>query len=67
MLGRPGAVLHSGDLVGLWRPRKVGTALRPRVEPRAPLPASARARIEEQAALLAEHRGVRPAGVDFLD
>ncbi len=64
-LGRPGAVLHGGDLVGLWRPRSSGGRLTVRVEPWARLSGAARQAVAEQAERLAAHRGVRLAGVDI--
>ncbi len=64
VLGRPGAVLVDGELVGLWRPRQQGRALRVSVEPWRALDTAARAGVEQQAERLAAHRGVRWAGVE---
>lgn len=60
-LGRPGAVLVDGAVVGAWRPRKSGTALRVAVDLWEPAP---RAEVEEQAERLAAARGARLAAVD---
>jgi hypothetical protein len=65
VLGRPGAILHSGEIAGTWRPRKSGTTLRPRVELWMPSSAGLRAEIGEQAERLAAYRGVRLAGIDY--
>ncbi|MGY1605919.1 winged helix DNA-binding domain-containing protein [Geodermatophilus sp. SYSU D00700] len=64
VLGRPGAVLHDGDLAGLWRPRKAGSALTVTVEPWRPVTGALRARIEEQAERLAAFRGIRLKAVE---
>ncbi|MGQ0574244.1 MAG: DNA glycosylase AlkZ-like family protein [Pseudonocardia sp.] len=59
VLGRPGAVLAGGEIVGTWRPRSgarlaVAVTLWGRAD---------RAAIEEQAQRLAAHRGVRLGAV----
>jgi hypothetical protein len=59
-LGRPGVVLADGAVVGSWRARKAGAALRVAVELWQP----ARG-VEEQAERLAAVRGLRLAGVDL--
>ncbi|HEV7792120.1 MAG TPA: winged helix DNA-binding domain-containing protein, partial [Pseudonocardia sp.] len=64
VLGRPGAVLHDGEIVGTWRPRKTGTKLRVSVEPWARPTAALLAGITAQAERLAAHRRVRLAGID---
>lgn len=64
VIGRPGAVLHGGELVAAWRPRKSGRKLRVAIEPWRRLTKAARASIEEQAERLAAFRGVHLAGVD---
>jgi len=61
VLGRPGAVLVDGELVGLWRPRQSGGRLRVLLDLWCPLPD--RSAVEQQAVRLAEHRGVELAGV----
>lgn len=63
-LGRPGALLHDGELAGTWRPRKSGSTLRVTVELWAPPSASLKAAIDEQAERLAAHRGARLTAVD---
>ena len=64
-LGRPGAVLHDGDLVGLWRPRSSGRRLTVRVEPWTRLSTTALRAVTEQAERLAAHRGTPLAAVDL--
>jgi Winged helix DNA-binding domain len=64
VLGRPGAVLHDGEIVGTWRPRKTGSTLRVSVEPWARPSAALLDAITAQAERLATHRRVRLAGVD---
>lgn len=58
IIGRPGAVLSDGDVVGIWRARKVGKALDLAVEPFAPFPPDVRAAVEAQAERLAVFRGL---------
>jgi Winged helix DNA-binding domain len=65
VLGRPGAVLVDGDLVGSWRPRKAGKRLTVLVHPWEQMPRARREAIEQQAERLATHRGVDLAGVDY--
>ncbi|MEU1845374.1 winged helix DNA-binding domain-containing protein [Micromonospora sediminicola] len=65
VLGRPGAVLVDGELVGTWRPRKSGRTFRVSVEPWQKLSESRRRAVVEQAERLAAHRSVSLAGVDF--
>jgi hypothetical protein len=62
MLGRPGAVLVDGEIVGTWRPRKAGAKLDIRVELWADRP---RAVIEREAERLATHRGLLLSAVDY--
>ncbi|MEV0155716.1 winged helix DNA-binding domain-containing protein [Micromonospora sp. NPDC050686] len=64
VLGRPGAVLVDGELVGTWRPRKSGSRLTVTVRPWAKLPESRRRAVVEQAERLAAYRSVVLAGVD---
>lgn len=66
VLGRPGAVLANGDLVGLWRPRASGSRLSLRVTPWARWTSSLRRSVEAQAERLAAHRGVRLSSLDIL-
>ncbi|MEV4824212.1 winged helix DNA-binding domain-containing protein [Micromonospora sp. NPDC049274] len=65
VLGRPGAVLVDGDLVGTWRPRKSGRTFTVAVQPWQPLSRTARAAVTAQAERLAAHRAVSLTGVDF--
>ncbi|MCX5064681.1 winged helix DNA-binding domain-containing protein [Micromonospora lupini] len=65
VLGRPGAVLVDGDLVGTWRPRKSGRKLTVAVQPWQRLSAGTRDAITAQAEHLAAHRDVTLASVNF--
>jgi hypothetical protein len=67
VLGRPGAVLRHGELVGLWRPRAAAGKLTVWVEPWGPTSPSLRAEVTEQAQRLAAYRGVRFAGLDLVE
>ncbi|GAB3353553.1 hypothetical protein GCM10027452_21810 [Micromonospora halotolerans] len=67
VLGRPGAVLVDGQLVGTWRPRKSGRTVKLTVQPWQKLPATTRDTIVEEAERLAAHRTVSLAGVEFAD
>lgn len=60
-LGRPGAVLVDGEVVGSWRPKATGKSLTVQVTiwSGAPVPDG----LEEQAQTLATHRGLALAGV----
>ncbi|HEX5598642.1 MAG TPA: winged helix DNA-binding domain-containing protein, partial [Micromonosporaceae bacterium] len=64
VLGRPGAVLAHGEIVGLWRPRKLGAKLTVQVQLWAK---TSRAAVSEQAERLAEHRRAKLAKIDFVD
>ncbi|MFF5056458.1 winged helix DNA-binding domain-containing protein [Micromonospora sp. NPDC000663] len=65
VLGRPGAVLVDGELVGTWRPRKSGRAFTVAVQPWQRLPGATRKAVTAQAELLAAHRSVTLTGIDF--
>lgn len=65
VLGRPGAVLRGGEIVGTWRPRKAGAKLTVLVEPWVRPSASLLETITEEAERLAAHRDVRLAGIDL--
>jgi len=65
VLGRPGAVLRGGEIVGTWRPRKAGAKLTVLVEPWVGPSATLLEAITEEAERLAAHRQVRLAGVDL--
>ncbi|MEU8086834.1 winged helix DNA-binding domain-containing protein [Micromonospora sp. NPDC049101] len=64
-LGRPGAVLVDGDLVGTWRPRKSGRTFTVTVQPWHRFSAATRTAVTAQAERLAAHRRVPLGGVDF--
>ncbi|GIH10847.1 hypothetical protein Rhe02_89140 [Rhizocola hellebori] len=65
VLGRPGAVLSDGELVGSWRPRKAGNTFTVAVQPWGKLSAATRRAVTEQAEHLAAYRGIALTGVDF--
>ncbi|WP_201776572.1 winged helix DNA-binding domain-containing protein [Allosalinactinospora lopnorensis] len=67
VLGRPGAVLADGEIVGTWRPRASGRKLKVRVELWTGAPASVRGDVAEQAERLAEYRRTELSGVEFAD
>jgi Winged helix DNA-binding domain len=62
VLGRPGAVVADGEIVGTWRPRASGSALRMQLDAWVPWEPDLEALVEEQAVRLAEHRGMTFAG-----
>jgi hypothetical protein len=64
-LGRPGALLHDGDIVGTWRPRQSGRKLKLEVLLWARTTARLRSAITEQGERLAAYRQVQLASVDF--
>ncbi|MDG4809849.1 winged helix DNA-binding domain-containing protein [Micromonospora sp. WMMD1120] len=64
VLGRPGAVLVDGEVVGTWRPRKSGRAFTVVVRQWRSLSGATRRAITDQAELLAAHRGVTLTGVE---
>lgn len=64
-LGRPGAVLIDGELVGTWRPRQSGNKLTVAVHPWQRLSGSTRKAVIEQAERLAAHREISLSAVDF--
>lgn len=66
VLGRPGAVLVNGELVGTWRPRKSGARLTVAVDPWQRLSGTVRGAIAEQAERLAAYRSAVLAKVDFV-
>jgi DNA glycosylase AlkZ-like len=65
VLGRPGAVLVDGELVGTWRPRQSGGKLTVAVQSWGKLSAATRKAVAEQAERLAAYRGVSLTGVDL--
>jgi Winged helix DNA-binding domain len=64
VLGRPGAVLVDGDVIGTWRPRTSGTKLRLHMHLWVAASATVRREIADQAERLAAYRQVRLAGID---
>jgi len=63
-IGRPGAVLVDGEIVGTWRPRAAGTVLRLRVDRWVPWTRDVEGLVGEQAERLAAHRGATLAGLE---
>jgi hypothetical protein len=63
VLGRPGAVVVDGEVVGTWRPRTTGKRLTVNVEPWARLPRPLQDAVDAEAERLAQHRGVTLAEV----
>ena len=57
VLGRPGAIVADGEVIGTWRPRASGRRLTLRIERWSPVRAGDSPLIEEQAERLASHRG----------
>lgn len=64
VLGRPGAVLAGGDIVGTWRPRMAGKKLTFRTEDFGSVTTEVRTAVEHQAELLATFRGVTLARIE---
>ncbi|MEU8179688.1 crosslink repair DNA glycosylase YcaQ family protein [Micromonospora sp. NPDC049044] len=67
VLGRPGAVVVDGDVVGTWRPRKSGRTFTVTVQPWQRLSGATRDAVTVQAERLAAHRAVALTGVEFAD
>ncbi|MFF5173379.1 winged helix DNA-binding domain-containing protein [Micromonospora sp. NPDC000089] len=65
VLGRPGAVLVDGEIMGTWRPRKSGRGLRVTVDPWQPIAERHRKAVADQAERLAAHRSTTLSGVEF--
>jgi hypothetical protein len=59
-IGRPGAILRGGDVVGTWRPRASGMKLSLQVNL---WKRTSQEAVAEQAERLAAHRGVAFAGL----
>jgi hypothetical protein len=57
VLGRPGALLVDGEVVGVWRPKTSGKKLTLAVEAFAPLPESVWQQVEAEAERTAAYRG----------
>ena len=62
-LGRPGAIVVNGEIVGTWRPRSKGRRLGVAVDPWQRLSARRTRMVEDQAERLAAHRGADFAGL----
>ncbi|WP_307844805.1 DNA glycosylase AlkZ-like family protein [Actinotalea solisilvae] len=62
VLGRPGAVVLDGEVVGLWRPRAAGRRLRVQVTPWVPWTAKVERAVDTEAERLAAFRGVELGG-----
>jgi hypothetical protein len=65
MLGRPGGVLSGGEIVGIWRAKKSGSAVTVSVEPWVPVAPAGRTAIGEQAERLAAFRGLELTAVEI--
>lgn len=63
VLGRPGAVLLDGDVIGTWRPKATSRTFTLRLDQWMPLPRAVGDAVEAEAARLAAHRGLEPGGV----
>ena len=63
VIGRPGAVVADGEVIGLWRPRTAGASFTVRLEPWVSLTKVRRAAIEVEAERLAAFRGRNLAAV----
>lgn len=63
VLGRPGAIVADGEVIGTWRPRTAAGRLTVAIDPWGRLAARDRTLVEEQSERLAAHRGVVLAGV----
>lgn len=61
VLGRPGAVLAGGELVGTWRPRAKGRRLALELDPWVPWDAALEAAVADEHARLAAFRGAEVA------
>lgn len=64
VLGRPGAILSGAELVGVWRPTAAAGRFSLRVGWWGRVSAAVRAKVDVQAARLAQHRGLAFAGVE---
>jgi hypothetical protein len=64
VLGRPGAILVDGDVIGTWRPRTSGPELRLEVRLWTTASAAVRGEIANQSERLAAYRRVQLAGID---
>jgi Winged helix DNA-binding domain len=65
VIGRPGAVLVDGEIVGQWRPRKSGTSFTVAVDLWRRASPTLRRAVTEQAERLAAHRQISLSAIDF--
>jgi hypothetical protein len=65
VLGRPGVVLHDGEIAGMWRPRKAGKNLKVHIELWVNASPALRRAVSEQAERLAAFRKTSLSGIDF--
>jgi hypothetical protein len=63
ILGRPGAIVLDGEVMGTWRPKTAGKKFTINADLWRPLPRAARKELGDQAERLAAHRDVTLAGV----
>ncbi len=63
VLGRPGAILNHGEIIGEWRPKAMGKKFTLRVNAWEKLTTKTRAAVDVQGELLAEYRGASYAGI----
>jgi len=61
-LGRPGAIVNNGEVIGTWRPKAAGKHLSLRIESWLALSKKTRAEIDAQGELLADYRSADYAG-----
>lgn len=62
VLGRPGAIVADGEIIGTWRPRTSGRRLTVAVQPWSAMRSGHRPLLAEQAERLAAHRKLNLAG-----
>jgi hypothetical protein len=63
ILGRPGAVLHGTEIVGIWRPKASGRQFTLRLSLWTALSKRSRIQLDMEAERLAAHRGAELAGI----
>lgn len=64
VLGRPGAIVEDGAVIGTWRPKSSGKRLAVRIEPWQRITKATRSAIADEAQRLAAHRGVELKAID---
>jgi hypothetical protein len=65
VLGRPGALVAGGEVIGMWRPSKSGARLAVRVQPFSRLSAAQRRAVEVEAERMGVVRGADQVSVDY--